>query len=192
MSSLRVILPSGAVVSVLRVTPIVEQVISFNGQKHRLIGVARDMKNEANGVLINVMGLKRHERGQGDIFSSFNSPDGRMNREWVEEDWDDVVVGNLKNEQVQEIIRDICEKGYYDFSRFEYQIAESSVDLKLGNAYLPYHNEDQTNLCIFSNRNDHNGYDKFRYEDITFLGGDILGSGTPIMEDGGERNSGEE
>lgn len=169
MSSLRVMLPSGAVVSALKVTPIAERIVCFNGKRRRLTGLAQDMKKEANGILINVEGLKRRVNKSEDIFSSMNTP----SQDQVEEHWDDVVIGNLKNEQVQQIVREICEKGYYDFSCFEYQNLESPKDLMLGSEYLPYHNENNLSLCAFSNRNNgYDGYNKFCFtnfydEDIT-------------------------
>ncbi len=192
MSSLRVMMPSGAIVSVLRATPITEKIISFNGEKRRFVGVARDMKREANGVLINVVGISKYtNQGSGDIFDHFN-PSNPCTQQRTDEVWDDVVIGNLQNGQVQEIMRELCEKGYYDFSRLEYQNVEATGDLKLGSRYLPYNNENKSHLCIFSNRRDDIAYNKFGYEDITISCGDMLSNDTPVMKESGEKSSNEE
>lgn len=51
-------------------------------------------------------------------------------------------MGNLTNEQVQEILRQIGETGYYDFSQLgEYQKIMELEDLKIGSEYPPYTSE---------------------------------------------------
>ena len=121
MSSLRVVLPSGTVASIDYVKPITEQIFKFNGSRRRCIEYAKDMKAEANGVCI----TKKAEHGFGMCIND-----------------DRIIVGNLSNEQVQEIIRQINEKGCYDFSQFkEYQKIKELKDLKIGSEYPPYTSE---------------------------------------------------
>ncbi|MDE7476484.1 MAG: hypothetical protein K2M91_00800 [Lachnospiraceae bacterium] len=121
MSSLRVVLPSGTVASVDYVKPITERIIKFNGSRRRFIEYAKNMKDEANGVCI----TKEPSQGFGMCMNDNN-----------------IIVGNLSNEQVQEIIRQINEKGYYDFSQFkEYQKINALKDLKIGSEYPPYTSE---------------------------------------------------
>ena len=127
MSSLRVVLPSGTVVSIDYVKPITERIVKFNGSRRRFIEYAKDMKAEANGVCI----TKKAEQGFGMCMSDNN-----------------IIVGNLSNEQVQEIIRQINEKGCYDFSQFkEYQKISELKDLKIGSEYPPYTSEGNMMLC---------------------------------------------
>lgn len=126
MSNLRVMLPSGAVVSVDYVKPIVENIFNFNGKRRRLIEYARDMKKGANGVCI----FLKYEQNFG-ITS------------------DSVIVGNLANEKVQEILRQIGEKGYYDFSQIrEFQNVEKLEDLKIGSEYPAYTSENKNNIFL--------------------------------------------
>ena len=117
MSSLRAVLPSGTVASIDCVKPITERIVRFNGSRRRFIEYARDMKAEANGVCI----IRESSQGFGMCMGD-----------------DKIIVGNLSNEQVQEIIRQINEKGCYDFSQFrEYQKISGLKDLKIGSEYPP-------------------------------------------------------
>ena len=101
--------------------PIAERIIKFNGSRRRFIEYAKDMKDEANGVCI----TKKAEQGFGMCVGD-----------------DKIIVGNLSNEQVQEIVRQVNEKGCYDFSQFkEYQKISGLKDLKLGSEYPPYTSE---------------------------------------------------
>lgn len=126
MNNLRVMLPSGAVVSVDYVKPIVENIFNFNGKRRRLIEYARDMKKGANGVSI----FLKYEQNFG-ITS------------------DSVIVGNLANEKVQEILRQIGETGYYDFSQIgEFQKVGKLEDLKIGSEYPPYTSENKNNIFL--------------------------------------------
>lgn len=119
MNNLRVMLPSGTVASVDYVKPVAEKILNFNGRRRRLIEYASDMKKEANGVC---------------IFLKYGQNFGITN--------DSVIVGNLTNEQVQEILRQIGETGYYDFSQLgEYQKIMELEDLKIGSDYPPYTSE---------------------------------------------------
>ncbi len=121
MSNMRVVLPSGTVVSVEYVKPVVEKIFNFNGKRRRLIEYASDMKQEANGICISA----RSEQGFG-IGTCNNN----------------IIVGNLPNEKVQEIIRQVSEKGYYNFSELsEYQKITRFEDLKIGSEYPPYTSE---------------------------------------------------
>ena len=121
MSILRAVLPSGTVASIDCVKPITERIVRFNGSRRRFIEYARDMKAEANGVCI----IRESSQGFGMCMGD-----------------DKIIVGNLSNEQVQEIIRQINEKGCYDFSQFkEYQKISGLKDLKLGSEYPPYTSE---------------------------------------------------
>lgn len=121
MSNMRVVLPSGAVVSVEYIKPITEKIFNFNGKRRRLIEYASDMKKEANGVCISA----KLEQGFGIGVCSNN-----------------IIVGNLPNEKVQEILKQIGEKGYYDFSQFnEFQKIARFEDLKIGRDYPPYTSE---------------------------------------------------
>lgn len=132
MSSLKAVLPSGAIVSVSKVTPIMEQIIRFNGTKRRFSGIVEDMRYDANGVLLHVI----------------------TNSEEYKEYSDDVVIGNLRKDQVQEIIKEIMESGYYNFSQFSYQNIKKITDIRFEKEYLPYHNESWGGFCSFSNWNE--------------------------------------
>lgn len=121
MSNIRIVLPSGMVASVESVKPITEKIFMFNGKRRRLVEYASDMKKESNGVSISV----RAEQGFGFGVCGNN-----------------IIVGNLSNEKVQEILKQIGEKGYYDFSQFdEYQKIVSFDDLKIGSDYPAYTSE---------------------------------------------------
>lgn len=121
MNNLRVMLPSGTVASVDYVKPVVEKIFIFNGKRRRLIEYASDMKKGANGVCISV----KSERGFG-IGACNNN----------------IIVGNLPNEKVQEILKQIGEKGYYDFNQIgEYQKIREFEDLKIGSEYPAYTSE---------------------------------------------------
>lgn len=121
MSSIRIVLPSGMVASVENVKPITERIFNFNGKRRRLIEYASDMKKESNGVCISA----KLEQGFGIGVCSNN-----------------IIVGNLPNEKVQEILKQIGEKGYYDFSQIdEYQRITRLEDLKIGNDYPAYTSE---------------------------------------------------
>lgn len=134
MNNLRVMLPSGTVCSVEEACPVAEKVVSFNGERRRFMEAAKNMKREANGVCI-------YRKTKSDS-CGFMSADDR----WV-------VIGNLKNEQVQEILKQLNEKGYYDFSKFEYQKVRKVSDIKYGADYQPYTSENNAmavGLCCFS------------------------------------------
>lgn len=121
MSSIRIVLPSGMVASVESVKPITEKIFMFNGKRRRLVEYASDMKKESNGVSISV----RAEQGFG--FGVCGNS---------------IIVGNLPNEKVQDILKQIGEKGYYDFSQFdEYQNIVKFEDLKIGTDYPAYTSE---------------------------------------------------
>jgi hypothetical protein len=54
----------------------------------------------------------------------------------------DIIVGNLPNETVQEIIKSMSEQGYYDFSGFQWQKADSTDKVVIdGGKSLPYCSE---------------------------------------------------
>lgn len=165
MSSLRVVLPSGTVASVDYVKPITEQVIRFNGSRRRLIEYARDMKSGANGLYISI--VSQEGMGIGVCMNNSN-----------------IIVGNLTNEQVQEIIRQMNEKGYYDFSQFkEYQKVGELKDLKLGSEYPPYTSEDNIMLSAGLSGNPFSGC-PFPMS-APSMNGDIFGSssGSENMND---------
>jgi hypothetical protein len=125
MSNFRVMLPSGTVCSVVEVCPVAEKVVSFNGERRRFMEAAKNVKRGANGICI-------YRKTKSDS-CGFMSADER----WV-------VIGNLKNEQVQEILKQLNEKGYFDFSQFEYQKVRKDSDIKYGADYLPYTSENNT------------------------------------------------
>lgn len=149
MSNLRAVLPSGAVISVNEVVPLAEKLVVFNGRRRRFTEDARDMKAEANGLRI----CRSAEPQQFPSFGSNN----------------DVLIGNLRNGQVQEIIRQFAEKGYYDFSQLEYQKVKGLEDLELGEAYLPYNSEDNVMLGLLAPCNPFSGVGQQPF------GGDVFG-----------------
>lgn len=149
MSSMRVVLPSGAVVSAEYVKPITEKIFNFNGKRRRLIEYASDMKKEANGVCISA----KLEQGFGIGVCSNN-----------------IIVGNLTNEQVQENIRQVSEKGYYDFSQIsEYQKIARFEDLKIGSDYPSYTSEN--GIIMLSAGLNSDPFGNFSFNNPTFGAG---------------------
>lgn len=171
MSNMRVVLPSGTVVSVEYVKPITEQIIKFNGNRRRCIEYAKDMKKEANGICISIASQQGIGFGMG---------------------FRDIIVGNLTNKQVQEIIRQINEKGFYDFSQLsEYQKIDTLKDLKLGSEYPPYTSENCMMLSTGLGGNPFGGCGCPAPLFSANLDGDIFGSNSDY-EDAGEDEDGDE
>lgn len=120
MNNFRVMMPSGRVCSVNEVRPITEKVVSFNGSKHRFLEVVKNLNDDTNGISI----IRAYED---------NMFEGVFSRE--------IIIGNLTNEKVQKILRQINEKGYYDFSEFKYQKVKTFEDIRFGDKFPPYTSE---------------------------------------------------
>lgn len=95
---------NGSIVKVAKADPIVEKRDNFNGEKQRRVSVAKDMEQDISGVLFHV------ERSTAcmDVFGSCSASN-------------DILVGNLNRETVEEIMDSLLKNGYADISGYSYQ-----------------------------------------------------------------------
>jgi hypothetical protein len=113
---MKIIMPSGKIRKVSSVTPFCEEIRSFNGRQVIYKEEASEIRY-ARGILIHIAG------GQDNIF-----------------ELPQFYVGNLSNEKVREIQKQLAENGYFDFQTLEYQKIETFNDID-GRSELPYHDE---------------------------------------------------
>lgn len=102
LSMMRIITPKGELRKVKRVVAVCEMRNQFNGRMDRKIEIANDMSYNPTGVC-----LELDVRDTGFVACG-----------------QEVFIGNLKTEKVQEILRKLLKEGYFDFSELEYQKAD--------------------------------------------------------------------
>lgn len=95
---MKVLTPNGILLRVAGVLPVVEKRVSFNGSEVRLCQIAKDKYQTATGLYLTTDA----EEPCTDIVEN-------------------ILIGNLKPVVVNDIMHCLLEKGYYDFSQFDYQ-----------------------------------------------------------------------
>lgn len=96
---MRIITPKGDLRNIKRAVAVCEMRNQFNGRMDRKIEIANDMSYNPTGVC-----LELDVRDTGFVACG-----------------QEVFIGNLKTEKVQEILRKLLKEGYFDFSELEYQ-----------------------------------------------------------------------
>lgn len=125
---LKILSPKGNLLSVERVARVCEKRIDFNGEYRDLYEVAKNSSVSATGLAFKVV----------------SEPMGFVVQE--------LYVGNLKPELVNEIMTELLVVGYYDFTQMEFQTTKCERKLVLdGGATLPF-SSDITN-CVMNRRN---------------------------------------
>lgn len=99
LSMIRIITPRGEMWEVKRAVAVCEMRQKFNGRLNRKIEIAKDLSCNPTGLC-----LQLDVNGTG--FATFGQ---------------ELFIGNLKSEEVQEILRKLLKEGYFDFSELEYQ-----------------------------------------------------------------------
>ena len=103
---MRIITPKGELKEVVRVSPVVELRSKFNGKVMRKVEFAANMD-------VGVNGLQMEYSAQSVAVMSTNS----------------LLIGNLRAEAVRDIMHNLLEQGYFDFTSLDYQY-KTSVDLE--------------------------------------------------------------
>lgn len=117
---MNIITPTGSLIEVTKVEPIVEKRVQFNGSEIRLCQIAKDSKQ-------NITGLYLSGVADASVFCPSTN----------------ILVANLKPSLAEEILQNLLSDGYYDFSALDYQLKPTG----LGNyvydtgASKPYHLE---------------------------------------------------
>lgn len=93
-----VLTPTGGLLQIKSVQPVVEERVIFNGAEQRLVQVAKDNKQTATGLYFQV------EANMQNVFVSNN-----------------FFIGNLKPVVVNDILHKLLADGHFDFAQFEYQ-----------------------------------------------------------------------
>ena len=123
----KMISPTGKLIGVSQAVPVVEKVFKFNGRVQRMSERAGVFK----GVKPNAISIKT-ENCANFMFQN------------------ELIIGNLKTERVNTIMRSLLEKGYYDFSEMHFQTARTEEELVFDNgASLPY----SSDITIMMNQN---------------------------------------
>lgn len=118
---IRILLPSGHLVETEHIAPLIEKVVEINGERRRLVEVARKFDKVSNALIIRV------------------SARAYVNDDSMVRIIEDVVIGNLKPAKVKEIVREAVSQGYYDFTTLIYQDAKFVSNIVFDNGEsLPY------------------------------------------------------
>lgn len=99
LSMMRIITPKGELRKVKRVVAVCEMRNQFNGRMDRKIEIANDLSYKPTGLCLKF-------DTEGTNFRMYGQ---------------ELYIGNLKTEKVQEILRKLVKEGYFDFSEMEYQ-----------------------------------------------------------------------
>ena len=117
---MNIITPTGSLIEVTKVEPIVEKRVQFNGSEVRLCQIAKDLKQNITGLYITT-------EADDSVFCATTN----------------ILVANLKPSLAKEILQKLLSDSYYDFSALDYQLKPTG----LGNfvydtgASKPYHLE---------------------------------------------------
>lgn len=95
---MKILTPTGSLIEVAKVEPIVEKRVQFNGSEVRLCQVAKDSKQ-------NITGLYITSEADDSVFCASTN----------------ILVANLKPSLAEEIMQKLLSDGYYDFSALDYQ-----------------------------------------------------------------------
>lgn len=117
---MKILTPTGSLIEVAKVEPIVEERVQFNGSEVRLCQVAKDSKQ-------NITGLYITSEADDSVFCASTS----------------ILVANLKPSLAEEIMQKLLSGGYYDFSALDYQAKPAGIKDYVYNAGVskPYHLE---------------------------------------------------
>ena len=117
---MKILTPTGSLIEVAKVEPIVEERVQFNGSEVRLCQVAKDSKQ-------NITGLYITSEADDSVFCASTS----------------ILVANLKPSLAEEIMQKLLSDGYYDFSALDYQAKPAGIKDYVYNAGAskPYHLE---------------------------------------------------
>lgn len=117
---MNIITPTGSLIEVTKVEPIVEKRVQFNGSEVRLCQIAKNLKQNITGLYLSVV-------ADDSVFCPSTN----------------ILVANLKPILAEEILHNLLSDGHYDFSALDYQLKPT----ELGNyvydagASKPYHLE---------------------------------------------------
>lgn len=119
---MRIKMMSGQLVRVRKVVPVVERMLTFNGDKKFLMEKAKSLRERPTALAIEI------EQNENTNFQpAFNQ---------------EVIYGNFSHTRVCEILDALGQEGYFDFSKFDYQMADFFGKIKLdGGASKPYTSE---------------------------------------------------
>lgn len=95
---IKILTPTGSLIEVAKVEPIVEERVQFNGSEVRLCQIAKDSKQ-------NITGLYITSETDDSVFCASTN----------------ILVANLKPSLAEEIMQKLLSDGYYDFSALDYQ-----------------------------------------------------------------------
>lgn len=117
---MNIITPTGTLIEVVKVEPIVEERVQFNGSEVRLCQVAKDLKQ-------NITGLYITSEVDNSVFCEATN----------------FLVANLKPSLAEEILQNLLSDGYYDFSTLDYQLKPTGLGQYVYDtgASKPYHIE---------------------------------------------------
>ncbi len=117
---MKILTPTGSLIEVAKVEPIVEERVQFNGSEVRLCQIAKDSKQ-------NITGLYITSETDDSVFCASTS----------------ILVANLKPSVAEEIMQRLLSDGYYDFSALDYQAKPAGIKDYVYNAGAskPYHLE---------------------------------------------------
>ena len=114
----RIISPTGRLLTVNRAVPIVETIFDFNGESRFLGDICRN-GTKPNGIAI--------------LYDSSSI---------FEDNLSELVVGNLQSDVVEQIMQSLMVNGYYDFSQMGYQSTKLANKVVIdGGKSKPYTNE---------------------------------------------------
>lgn len=107
--------PNGKLVTTNKIEPVIEKAFKLNGKQQRVAEVVDGFKNNPNAILVHVGDNMMYEQ---------------------------LYIGNLKPEKVQEIMENLLRDGYYDFSKLQYQETKKMDKLCFDDGEsLPYSSE---------------------------------------------------
>lgn len=102
---MKILTPTGSLIEVAKVEPIVEKRVQFNGSEVRLCQVAKDSKQ-------NITGLYITSEIDDSVFCASTN----------------ILVANLKPSLAEEIMQKLLSDGYYDFSALDYQAEPAGLN----------------------------------------------------------------
>lgn len=119
---MRIVSPFGKVFEARNIVPVFEKVVKINGDTRRVFEQARGFETKPTGIAVYAeqpqagLGVPINDRG--------------------------IYIGNLKPEKLKLVLRELAEKGYYDFSAVKYQNSRK-FDSQIidGGESLPYNSE---------------------------------------------------
>lgn len=97
---MRVLLPTGKLHKIECAKPVCESVVKMNGEYKFLFEIAKNLEVEPTGIALKI---------SNDRKSTFVST------------LEQVYIGNLTTEKVGSILSELMEKGYYDFTKIQFQ-----------------------------------------------------------------------